>query len=331
MATLFTVTVDTEEEWDWASGWPTDNLSVANIRSVPRFQDLCSRYGAAVTYFANLAVLQDAESREILRAVGRQSRTEIGMHIHPWNTPPLQHNGPVPARASFLHNLPAGVIRAKLNRVYDQFVAAGWKPTSFRGGRYSSGGEVHEFLREKGFRADASVVPYTTWHDEGAPDYRQRSLLPVRLPPRRPGEEALWEIPLTLGFTRRPFAFWRACYERIGHSPLRHLRLIGLAEKMRLVRKVWLNFEDPLGQNMLPFLRQLRRRKLPCVCFTLHSSSLLAGGNGYYTPTKDCADRLLARVDETLGTVVGWEDFRPATVTEVATQLEREHHARTRD
>jgi hypothetical protein len=327
MVTWFTVTVDAEEEWDWASGWPTDNVSVTNIRQLPRFEELCSRHGVAVTYFANSAVFQDAASRETLRELARCPNVEIGMHIHPWNTPPFHHRGPVSARESFLHNLPPDVIHAKLDTVYALFEREGWRPTSFRGGRYSSGPTVQEFLRKKGVRADASVVPYTTWPYDDAPDYRDRGLLPVRLPPRR-DEEALWEIPLTLAFTRRPAAFWRSCYERIECSPLRHLGLIAVAEKLGLVRRVWLNFEDPLGEHMLPFLRQLRSMKLPCICFTLHSSSLMAGGNSY-TPTKQCEDRLFARIDEVLSTIAGWDDFRPATVTEVATQLEKEHHART--
>jgi hypothetical protein len=114
----------------------------------------------------------------------------------------------------------------------------------------------------------------------------------------------------------------------VEHSPLRHLRLIGVAEKLGLVRRVWLNFEVPLGEYMLPFLHQLRGMKLPCICFTLHSSSLMAGGNGY-TPTKECAERLFAKLEEVLRTVARWDEFQPATVTEVATQLEKEHHART--
>jgi hypothetical protein len=328
MPTLFTITVDTEEEWDWACGWPTEQLKTSNIRNLPRFQEVCSRHGAAVTYFSNYAALQNVEARRVLREVASQPRVEIGMHIHPWNTPPLRRNGPVSARETFLHNLPDDEVCAKMASVYERFRENGWKPTSFRGGRYSSGGVVHDFLREKGFLADASVLPYTTWSDDGAPDYRWRDLLPVRRPPRCPSEQALWEIPLTLGFTRRPFAFWSRCYDWIAKTPLRHLRLIGLAEKARLVRKVWLSFEDPLGRCLLPFLQMLRRAKLPCVCFTLHSSSLMAGGNAY-TPTRAAEARLFADVDEVLGVVAGWEDFRPATVTEVALHLEREHHART--
>ncbi len=324
MPTLYTLTVDTEEEWDWSSSFPIDRLSTANINCLPRFQELCARHGAAVTYFTDFAVLDNARARQILLEIASQPRVEIGMHIHPWNTPPLRTRGAVAARETFLHNLPAEVIRAKLTSVYDRFQEYGLTPTSYRGGRYSSGGVIHDFLRDKGFVADASVVPYSTWSDDGAPDYRHRGLLPVRLPPRRPDEQPLWEIPLTLAFSRRPFAFWRAVYAGVENSPLRRLRLVGLAEKTGLVRKVWLNLENPLGRNMLPFLHKLRRMKLPCVCFTLHSSSLMAGGNNY-SPAAADADRLFAYLDEILGTISGWDDFQPATVTEVALHQEKNY------
>lgn len=242
------------------------------------------------------------------------------MHIHPWNTPPLE-GGPVTARQTFLHNLPDEQVVAKLDSVYSCFTKHGLKPTSFRGGRYSSGGTIHRFLRDRGFLADASVVPYTTWDDDGAPDYRDRDLLPRRLPPRSAGDSPLWEVPLTLAFTRRPFAFWRRCYEVVQRTWLRKLRLIGIAERLGVVRRVWLNFEDPLGERMLAFLGKLRGLNLPCVCFTVHSSSLVAG-MGPYTRTKADEGRLFGQVDEVLKTLVGWPDFRPATVTEVARHLE---------
>jgi hypothetical protein len=65
METRYAVTIDTEEEWDWDSGWPTGRPSVANIGRLPRFQEVCSHLGAATTYFANLAVLDDPVARGI--------------------------------------------------------------------------------------------------------------------------------------------------------------------------------------------------------------------------------------------------------------------------
>jgi hypothetical protein len=324
MSTLFTMTIDTEEEWDWGSGWPTSNLSLSNIQVLPRFQSLCARYGVATTYFTDQAVLDDPAALAILLTLSRQPRVEIGMHIHPWNTPPIDPE--VTARNTFLHNLPHEKILAKLDSVYTRFLENGLKPTSFRGGRYSSGGAIHDFLRDKGFLVDASVVPYSTWEDDGAPDYRRRDLFPVRLPPRHAGDLPLWEIPLTLAFTRRPFVLWEKCYDFVRNSWLSRLRLIGIAEKIGVVRKVWLNFEDPMGSRMLPFLSQLRRLELPCICFTIHSSSL-AAGKGVYTRTPADEERLYARMEEVFRTLADWPDFEPATVTEVAQHLEKRHYA----
>jgi hypothetical protein len=326
MPTLFTLTIDTEEEWDWEGAFPTRDLAVENVRHLPKLQALCRRHGVAATYFTNQAVLDDPQARPILLEVARQDRVEIGMHIHPWNTPPFDLAAPVRTRDTFLHNLPPDLIRAKLESVYRQFADNGLRPTSFRGGRYSSGQVVQDFLRDKGFLADASVVPYTTWADDGAPDHRHRDLSPVRLPPRRPGEQALWEIPLTMGFTRRPFRFWQGFRDLSERTWLGKLRLVGLAERLGVVRKAWLNFEQALGKNMLPFLAMLRRLNLPAICFTLHSSSLLAGKNRY-TPTQADEDRLFAYLDEVLGTVSTWPEFRSATVTEVALTLEESYHA----
>jgi hypothetical protein len=331
MATLFTMTIDTEEEWHWDTGWPTRDLSLTNIRQLPKLQDLCSRHGVAMTYYANEAVFDDPEARQHLLEVARRKHVEIGMHIHPWNTPPFDPDAPVRARDTFLHNLPAEVVIPKLESVYRRFVESGLRPTSFRGGRYSSGPVVQEYLRDRGFLADSSVVPYTTWNDDGgAPDHRGRDLYPVRLPPRRAGDQPFWDIPLTLGFTRRPFHLWQRVFDRIETTWLSKLRLIGIAERLGVIRRVWLNFEQPLGRNMLPFLRKLRRLNLPCICLTVHSSSLLAGKNRF-TPTPADEDRLFAYIDEVFRTLAGWADFRPATVTETALHLEELHHARARN
>lgn len=105
MPTPFVVTVDTEEEWDWSSGYPTGPTQTRNIPFLPDFHTVCERHGAAVTYFVNHAVLVDPADREVILQLSRRRRVEIGMHIHPWNTPPLQAVEKVATRESFLHNL----------------------------------------------------------------------------------------------------------------------------------------------------------------------------------------------------------------------------------
>lgn len=322
--TYYTVTVDTEEEWDWSGGWPVQNLSLTNIQSLPRFQKLCATHGAKPTYFVDQAVLDDAVARQILLETKGMSACEIGMHIHPWNTPPVTAGTKPTARTTFLRNLPDQEIRAKLQSVYDALERCGLRPTSFRGGRYSSGGVVHEFLQERGFVAECSVVPFTTWPDDGAPDYRHRDLSPVRIPPKQDGGAAMWELPLTLGFSRGSFRFWQRAFETIERTPLRLLRLIGLAEKLGVVRKVWLNFEIGDPHDWTPFLKLLQRKGLPCICFTVHSSSL-AAGPGPYTRSAADEDRIFGQIDSMLAALRRLPGFVPATASEVASHLERQY------
>jgi hypothetical protein len=174
------------------------------------------------------------------------------------------------------------------------------------------------------------VVPFTTWPDEGAPDYRNRDLLPVRLPPRRAGEPPLWEIPITLGYTRQPQQFWRRYYERIESTWLGKLRLIGIGDRLGLVRKVWLNFEQPHGAWMLDWLPSLAKQGLPCICFTVHSSSLVAG-DGPYTRNSEDEKRIYALIERVFACLAGSAEFTPITMTRLAQRLEADYDARCRD
>lgn len=321
----FVVTVDTEEEWDWSSGYPTGPTRSENILRLPDFQSACEKYGAAVTYFVNHAVLADPRAREVILQLSSRPRVEIGMHIHPWNTPPLQSVEKVQVRESFLHNLPPDLARAKLDTVYEAFREHGLAPVSFRGGRYSTSPLIQDWLRERGFVADSSALPFTRWMDDGAPDYHERDPQPVRLP----GPSPLWELPLSLAFTRLPFAFWNRVLSRAEKPPLRYLRLVGISQRIGLFRKSWLNFENPFWEGMHALIRALGRSGVPYLCFTVHSSSLLPGGSPYAASPAD-VDRILGRLNDALSWLGSANEFRPATIREIARSLEDEH-ARDRD
>jgi hypothetical protein len=320
----YCVTVDTEEEWDWNSGYPTGLTFVRNIAELPKFQAVCEKAGAAVVYFTNHAVLSDTAATATIQELATRPRTEIGLHIHPWNTPPVAPVSSVSPRDSFLHNLPWYEQAAKLSSTLDAFRAAGITPTSFRGGRYSTSPAIQDFLRDNGVWVDCSVLPWNTWADDGAPDFRPRGLDPVRLPPRQPGDNPMWELPLTFGFTRRPFGLWAKILAAADTKLGRLFRLTGVLDRSGIASRTWLNFENPLGNQILKFLAALRNARPPFVSFTLHSSSLMSGGSPYARTPADVA-RILENVERTLATVAGWPDFTPATVTEIATHLEAAH------
>lgn len=325
MPTLFAVSIDTEEQWDWNAGWPVQSHSLENIQVLPRFEQLCAKHGAKTTWFVDWSVMNDDASREIMLALATHPGVELGMHIHPWLTPPRDPKTESGARESFLHNLPNDQIHAKLATVYGLFEKHGLKPKSFRGGRYSSGGAIHDFLLSKGFVADSSVVPFTSWPDESAPDYRSRDLSPHRIA-RPSGEPGLWEVPLTLAFTRANFRAWAARFQAIENSFLRRLKVIGILGKLGVVRRVWLNFEDTPAGDMVSLLRVLRPLKLPFIIFTVHSSSLVVGGNPY-SVTEDRVQQIWSTADQVLEMLESWDDFQPATMTGIAESLEEQYRS----
>jgi hypothetical protein len=325
MATRFGISIDTEEGWDWEAGWPVRSHSLENVRVAPRFEQLCAKHGARTTWFTNWSVLNDGPSRDLMLGVASRPGVELGMHVHPWLTPPREPKWEAEAKASFLHNQPAELVHAKLTSVYELFEKAGVRPTSFRGGRYSSGGAIHDFLLSKGFVADSSVVPFTAWQDEGAPDFRGRDMTPQRIPHPANGP-ALWEVPLTLGFTRTNFRRWGAWFNAIDGSFLRRLRIIGILSKLGIARRVWLNFEAAPFRDMMAFLRVLRPLSVPFVLFTVHSSSLVVGGNPYSASEERVRD-IWETVELMLKTLETWNDFQPATVSEIAHSLEARHQS----
>ncbi|WP_146514688.1 polysaccharide deacetylase family protein [Rubripirellula amarantea] len=256
--------------------------------------------------------------------MSKNPNVEIGLHIHPWNTPPLAEEDVVEVQHSFLHNLSRELAIEKLSTVLRAFEENDLSATSFRGGRYSTSDWIQDFLFQHGCIADASVLPFTTWDDHGAPDFRTRDLTPRR---RSMGDQSmgLWEIPLTLAFTRKPWWFWSRFYQVCERTSLKHLRLIGIAERTA-VKRVWLNLEHPLGDSLELLLPVLRNSGLQCINFTMHSSSLVAGLNPYVRTASDLK-RVYDRLEKAVNLLKPWAECSPSTITDVAHHLESEYHA----
>src|SRR5258708_10730661 len=129
------VSIDTEED-NWhrtRTGVTVENI--AELRGLAAFFD---RLGVRPTYFTSYQVAIDPRAAATLREVSAGGRAEIGAHLHPWNTPPLDEAF-VP-RNSMLKNLPADLQRAKLGRLTAALEQAfGLSPRAFRAVRYGLG------------------------------------------------------------------------------------------------------------------------------------------------------------------------------------------------
>ncbi|HEY2587517.1 MAG TPA: hypothetical protein VGI81_17355, partial [Tepidisphaeraceae bacterium] len=203
----FLVTIDTEGDNLWAK--PRE-ITTANARYLPRFQQLCEKYGLRPTWLANWEMANCPVFREFGRDVLARNAGEIGMHLHAWNSPPI-----VPLtdddneHQTFLIEYPEDVIRRKVAIMTDALENAfGVKIISHRAGRWAFNATYARILLEHGYRVDCSVTPHLCWsaykgdpNGRGGADYTgfpERAYFLDVDDIRRGGTSPLLEVPLTV-------------------------------------------------------------------------------------------------------------------------------------
>lgn len=275
---LVFVTVDTEED-EWGA-YTLRSPSVVNVKRMPAFQELCDRYGAQPTYFANWPVISDPEGADTLAGLLEEGRCELGTHIHPWNTPPFgDWDGP---HGSMLCSLPEDAVREKLSTIHYHIVERfGERPTTFRSGRWGMGSTVARVLVELGYAVDSSVTPLIDWSRDGGPDYRDAPLHPYHFSPHamlEPDEGGeLLEFPVSVGFLRGDARRRARLREAARSTFLRSMGLVGALDRTGIASLRWLSPELSTAGEMVRLAENLVARGATSLHLTLHSPSLVPG------------------------------------------------------
>ena len=87
--TPFIITIDTEGDDLWARSRGSREITTCNAAYLPRFQSLCERFGFKPVYLTNYEMVMSDVFVEFARDVVARGACEIGMHLHAWNSPPL--------------------------------------------------------------------------------------------------------------------------------------------------------------------------------------------------------------------------------------------------
>ena len=160
------VTIDTEV--DKSANWNVSpDASFDSVRrGIPEvLTPLFDEFGVVPTYLLSAEVFEDDECRDVL---GGLAQCELGTHLH--------GDFVEPNRRLFVSNMagdpamavqaeyPPQVEREKLRNLTDGFTAAfGYRPTSFRAGRFGLGPATLESLASLGYIVDSSVTPGLIW------------------------------------------------------------------------------------------------------------------------------------------------------------------------
>lgn len=155
----FIITVDTEGDnlWNWRSG---DRITTDNVNYIPRFQELCEKYGFKPVYLTNYEMAKDNKWVGYAKAKSQQGLCEIGMHIHAWNSPPEYVLTNTYGGNSYITEYPTEVIYQKVEFISEFLKQQFELPIKVaRSGRWATNDVYFESLHRSGFIGDCSITP----------------------------------------------------------------------------------------------------------------------------------------------------------------------------
>lgn len=287
MPPVLLVSVDTEEEFDWAAPFSSDSRSVTHTEELPRVQEVFEELGVRPTYLVDHPIATSEQSVRILAEFLARDACEIGAHLHPWVNPPITEE--VCPRNSYLCNLPLPLQEEKLAVLTEAIAKSfGRRPTSFKAGRYGFDDLLVPSLAKQRYRLDSSVMAFADLRGDGGPDFRSYGPEPFLLQGSGSDGSALLEIPCTAGFNRRPFRRFARLHNNLSQSPWHRLRCIGVLNRLGLLRKTVLTPEGFETTDLIELMRVMARDADGVVFnLTFHSPSVQPGHTPYVRDTKE--------------------------------------------
>ena len=271
MANAFIITVDTEGDnlWHWKKGTP---IPTENAKYIPRFQQLCEKFGFKPVYLTNYEMAQDDAWVHYIKIKAQQGLCEIGMHIHAWNSPPEYQLIDSFGGNPYITEYPSEVVAEKI-KYLTYFLESRFetKIVSARSGRWATNDAYFDALKRSGYIADCSLTPGIDWSTSpGATvrngnDYRNIKRNAFIHP------SGIMEVPMT-------------------SKRVRHWAEGSVRHKAACIIKgdeLWLR---PLKKSLndLIFLSEnVAKEKNGNLEFMLHSSELMPGGSPYFKSEED--------------------------------------------
>lgn len=315
--------IDTEEDnWDPAR----ERITVENIRELPRLDRLFERLGVRATYFTTHKVAETAWCVHILRGLvaGGGGRAEVGTHLHPWNTPPVELE--LTPRNTMLGNLPRDLQRAKIFSLTELLALQfGQRPSTFRAGRWGFTRVTAGILMEAGYRVDSSVTPYRSWEGEAGINHIGAPINVYRIDGRGDHrvdvpDGALVEVPLSWGYTHGAWGVISQVDRLVSRRLLSRIKIDRAAELLHVMNHLVLSPEVEATDDMVRLARALIARGARHLHLTFHSPSLVPGLTPFASTAKQ-VDQLYGRIGEFAERISALGPVRFATVGEAGALL----------
>jgi len=287
MSVKIFITIDTEEDnWgDYAA-----KSAVENISQLPKLQNLLNKYNAIPTYLINYPVASSKSSVAILTSILEKEQCEIGMHCHPWNTPPCneeknRHN-------SMMCNLPYELLLEKLVTLHNTIKSnLDVSPTSFRAGRWGLNEDVAKCIEELGYKIDTSITPFVDWSKNEGPNFMKANTQIYKFNSNDIITSVLngnlIEVPPTIGFFQRNFELSSAAYSFLKKPIFSKFHLLGILDRLHILNFHWLSPEVSSGEEMITLAKRFVALGHGFLNMSFHSTCMLPGKSPFVKNEQD--------------------------------------------
>ena len=290
----FIITIDTEADNQWDLNHP---ITTENAKYLPRFQELCERYGFKPVWLTNYEMAMDDDFVSYMKPKQEAGLCEIGMHLHAWYTPPEYKLAKVSEGREYLIEYPEDIMDAKIATMTELITERfGARPVSHRAGRWAMDDRYFKLLEKHGYLVDCSVTPGMNWSGHmgvtgvGGSDYSDAPISPYMI-----GEKLL-EVPLTI----RNVNIFDKRMARGARSYLSECK------KLVWGRKQWLRQDNTLSWigNLRLVEKVSKENDTDYLMFMIHSSELMPGGSPTFSTNEDIEwlydtlDTILKKISE---------------------------------
>lgn len=288
MKVIIITTIDTEcnKGPSWLVRHPLQFESV-NLGIPHLIMPLLRRFNLKPTFLLSPEVIQDKQASNTLAEI---PDCELGTHLHgefiPPEDNPFTHRTDTP-QLSYAPEVEWQKLVNLTNLFEKRF---GYRPKSFRAGRFGISRFTLGFLEKLGYWVDSSITPFRS-HNFGnglVSDHWGAPLepyYPSRTDPCRPGSLSVLEVPVTI------------IIPQIAHWPIWILKMAG---KVNRIRRILIkNFGSP--RWLRPFrgtpteliltaeevIRAWRGKGPPVLNIMFHSVEVIPGASPYAATQKD--------------------------------------------
>jgi hypothetical protein len=303
------ISIDVEEEGLFFGHYPRTPPGVTNVAELERLAFIPREFGLPLTLLVTHQVARDPAACRVLTRWQDRFKAEIGVHLHPWNTPPfldLPDPEPVPSE-----RLPRELLRDKFASLIHQIQTnLEVTPRSFRMGRFDAGLKVWGLLPEFGLAVDSSVAPLTPKGAQAGHFLAPADPFVLQFPGI--SSQALLEVPVTMvpvvagtpELVMRLAAVLPPAWGQRLRNSFRYVAAVG-------VQPAWY----PLASLQLA-ARLHRRRGGRVLTMFFHSSELKPGASRLF-PTETAVQQFVGKIRTFLTWLLGTGPVEGVTLAEL--------------